>query len=516
MLFNAQSTRSFFTAVNQIGLPQPIFERLAEEGIDSVDALANVEDDDWNRLHKNVEVVEVAATRGGERVVRRLPAIAVSKLKVASQAVRYYECVGRPLETQNMVWDVLRHFKDEQTSIKSQKDANPTDVPKVSKSVPVLRWLESFETFLGNVIGTRNIPLSYVIRPSAVPEGEAPPLMEGFPFSELYGSVSEELVHRATYAHPLFREDSKKVLQFLDEALTGTTYSHTISKFRRTNNGREAFLAVKAQHGGMDKWKLSKDKALSDMRNSTWNGAGTITISSFINKHRTAYNDLERCSVHLPAVEVPSERARVEYLLKGVSECNDIQFKSMVATIQAQEDSDDGAYESFEKTAALLLKVCPVTKKSGGGKRVRFGGSEVDAAEVKSLATQIKKGPKTGVDIRYYRPIEYRKLSAAEKQELKECKKKNATLNPNPNPNQPKNDNKRIKKLVVDAVKAYHEAEEKERDQQVQIAAMFSSASSNKETAKSNDTTLAQVQAITKMVKDQYSKSGKESKGGKE
>ena len=188
----------------------------------------------------------------------------------------------------------------------------------------------------------------------------------------------------------------------------------------------------------------------------------------------------------------------------------------MVATIQAQEDSDDGAYESFEKTAALLLKVCPVTKKSGGGKRVRFGGSEVDAAEVKSLATQIKKGPKTGVDIRYYRPIEYRKLSAAEKQELKECKKKNATLNPNPNPNQPKNDNKRIKKLVVDAVKAYHEAEEKERDQQVQIAAMFSSASSNKETAKSNDTTLAQVQAITKMVKDQYSKSGKESKGGKE
>ena len=112
--------------------------------------------------------------------------------------------------------------------------------------------------------------------------------------------------------------------------------------------------------------------------------------------------------------------------------------------------------------------------------------------------------------------MEYRKLSAAEKSELKECKKKNAALNPNSNPNQPKNDNKRIKKLVVDAVKAYHEAEEKERDQQVQIAAMFSSASSNKESAKSNDTTLAQVQAITKMVKDQYSKSGKESKGGKE
>lgn len=144
MLFNAQATRAFFTAADQIGLPQPIYERLIEEGIDSVAALKNVDDDDWNRLHKNVEVIEAAATRGGERVVRRLPAIAVSKLKVASQAVRYYDCVGRPLETQNMIWDVLRHFKDEQAAIKSQKDANPTDVPKVTKSVPILRWLESF------------------------------------------------------------------------------------------------------------------------------------------------------------------------------------------------------------------------------------------------------------------------------------------------------------------------------------------------------------------------------------
>jgi hypothetical protein len=503
MLFNAQATRAFFTAADQIGLPQPIYERLIEEGIDSVAALKNVDDDDWNRLHKNVEVVEAAATRGGERVVRRLPAIAVSKLKVASQAVRYYDCVGRPLETQNMIWDVLRHFKDEQAAIKSQKDANPTDVPKVTKSVPILRWLESFETFLGNVIGTRDIPLSYVIRPSAVPDAQAPPLRPGYPFSDMYGSVSEELVHRATYDHPLFREDSKKVLQLLDEALTGTTYSHTISKFRRSNNGREAFLAVKAQHGGMDKWKLAKDKALTDMRQSTWNGTGTITVSSYINKHRTAFDDLERCATYIPAVEVPSERARVEYLLKGVAECSDVQFKSMVATIQSQEDDDNGPYASFERAASLLLKVCPIVKKSNG-KRVRFGQAEVDTAEVKSLANQIKKGPKTGVDIRYYRPNEYKKLSAAEKAELRECKKKNSS-NPNPNP---KNESKRIKKLVIDAVKAHHEAEEKEREQQVQIASMFASA---KDTSKSNDA-LAQVQAITKMVKDQY----KDSKGGKD
>lgn len=489
-----------------MALSDALFQRLQEEGINSVDILGTLDDDDWNRLHKNVEVVEPGALRGAERIVRRLPAISVARLKVASQAVKYYESVGRPLEPENMLWEVLKRLKDEKASIKSQKDSNPTEVPKVSKSLPILRWLESFETFLGNYVGTRDIPLSYVIRSESVPANDAPPLKPGYPYSEEYGSVSEELVARATFEHPLFREDSKKVLQFLDEALNGTTYSHTISKSRRKNDGRGAFFAVSAQHGGLDKWKSTKDKAISDMRTSSWNGAGTITVSSFINKHRAAFDDLERCSVHLQAVEVPSERARVEYLLKGVAECNDIQFKSMIATIQSQEDDENGPYSSFEKTAALLLKVCPVAKKSNS-KKVRFNTEGAAAsAEVQSLASSIKKGPKTGVDIRYYKPEEYRNLTVEQKKELRECKRKNQGNNSDTQGDGKKESrNKRLKKLVVNAIKAQREAEEKERSTLMEAAALFSStpaASANS----SNENGIARVQALTKLVKDQIGK----------
>jgi hypothetical protein len=114
-----------------------------------------------------------------------------------------------------------------------------------------------------------------------------PPLAKGLPNSEGHGSVSEELISRAIFNHPLFREDSRKVLQYLDEALTGSMYAHAIFKFRRANNRHDVlFLAVKSQHSGSDKWKLAKEKAFSDMRNSTWNGTDTVTILSFINKHR--------------------------------------------------------------------------------------------------------------------------------------------------------------------------------------------------------------------------------------
>ena len=502
MIFDNASTHAFFTNEEQIGLPQPIFERLVEEGIVSVADLGSIEDDDWNRLHKNIEVRIPAATRNGEPTLRRLPAIAVAKLKVASAAVRYYECVGRNLEVESMSWSVLKHFKDEHASIKSLKKSNPTEVPKVSKNVPVLKWLESFETFLGNVIGSRDIPLSYVIRAEKVPCA-APPLAEGLPYSEGHGSISEELVARATFNHPLFREDSKKVLQYLDEALTGSMYAHAISKFRRTNNGRDAFLAVKSQHGGSDKWKLAKEKAFSDMRNSTWNGTGTVTISSFINKHRSAFDDLERCAAYLPAIEVPSERARVDYLLKGVTDCNDVQFKSMVATIQSQEDDEKGAYASFEKTASLLLKVCPVTR-SNTKKKVRISAPEVASAEVSSLNKIIKKGPKTGVDVRYYKPGEWRKLSKAEKKELRECKRKNFEMQQGGDKDgDSKQLTKKVKKIVVDALKARHEEEKAEKEKSIlQEIASLVSASSSSGGPPVPPNAGATVQSISKLLKD--------------
>lgn len=503
MLFDNATTHAFFTNEEQIGLPQPIFERLVEEGIVSVADLGSIEDEDWNRLHKNIEVRIPAATRNGEPTLRRLPAIAVAKLKVASAAVRYYECVGRNLEVESMSWSVLKHFKDEHASIKSLKKSNPTEVPKVSKNVPVLKWLESFETFLGNVIGSRDIPLSYVIRADEVPSA-APPLAEGLPYSEGHGSVSEELVSRATFKHPLFREDSKKVLQYLDEALAGSMYAHAISKFRRANNGRDAFLAVKSQHGGSDKWKLAKEKAFSDMRNSTWNGTGTVTISSFINKHRSAFDDLERCAVYLPAVEVPSERARVDYLLKGAADCNDVQFKSMVATIQSQEDDENGAYASFEKTASLLLKVCPVTR-SNTRKKVRISNPEVSSAEISSLNKTIKKGPKTGVDVRYYKPGEWKKLSKAEKKELRECKRKNYEMQQGEQgkDGDSKQLHKKVKKIVVDALKARHEEEKAEKEKGIlqEIASLVSSSSSSSGQHVPSGAG-ATVQSISKLLKE--------------
>lgn len=125
--------------------------------------------------------------------------------------------------------------------------------------------------------------------------------------------VSEELVARATFEHQLFREDSKKVLQFL---MKPSMEQHILTPFlNHESTMMVQVLSLLSHHNMMEALisggsQATKDKApVNDMRDSSWKGAGTITISSFINKHQATFDDLECCSgAHLQAVEFPSKR----------------------------------------------------------------------------------------------------------------------------------------------------------------------------------------------------------------
>lgn len=505
MPFDAAAILRFFTDVDHIGLDEPMRLKVVEQGITSVDSLGGFDEEDWDYVYKSVSISVPGATRNNPSSTRKLPAMSLTRLKVASEAVRYYKCINRPLEPPMMHWTVLQAFREEWKALTDRKAMNPSEIPKLTKNTTVIKWAESFETLLRNTIGVRNIPLIYVIRKDVVPPAAAPPLLANQPFSDETGSVSEELVVRATHSHPKFKDDSTKVFQYLDEALQGSAYVGAISKFRKHGDGRGAYLAITSQYGGKDRWYLVKEKALSDLRDSTWNGTGTVTVSSFILKHRNAFTDLESCKDHVD-VEVPTDRGRVEYLLKAVSGCSDMTFKAMVAQIEASDGDPAGAYSSFERTAELLLKVCPIARK---GKEKRLKNKEVHFVEgdiaIKSLATEIKKGPKTGVDIRYYKPGEFAKLSKDQKKELKECKEKNkkrtAGGDTKSDPDKGKDsDRKKLRKEIKSILKEDAKALADQEKQMREIASLFLSPAAASNPAQVAEVE-AKVQALSKLLK---------------
>ena len=68
-------------------------------------------------------------------------------------------------------------------SAQEKKKGDNLDVPKIIKSLPVIKWNQAFGDYLIRIIGNRTIPLSYVIRKEVTVPVCAPPLVLGQPHS---------------------------------------------------------------------------------------------------------------------------------------------------------------------------------------------------------------------------------------------------------------------------------------------------------------------------------------------
>ena len=126
----------------------------------------------------------------------------------------------------------IKTFNDHWKSLKARKDETNPEVPKISKTLHIMKWTEAFSDFTRRVIGTRTIPLSYVIRetvdvPSAAPalsrlSGSTAETLRQQPFSDDFGSVEEELIGCATHFHPLYCNNNATIYLFLEEATRST------------------------------------------------------------------------------------------------------------------------------------------------------------------------------------------------------------------------------------------------------------------------------------------------------
>ena len=103
--------------------------------------------------------------------------------------------MGHDLTAVNLHWThVAKNFKTQWKALKSHKDEDNPDIPKITRALPIIKWTEAFQDFLHQTVGVRTIPLAYVIRSNVDVSPQAPPLQENQPHSEQHGSVEAEMV----------------------------------------------------------------------------------------------------------------------------------------------------------------------------------------------------------------------------------------------------------------------------------------------------------------------------------
>ena len=198
MVFTAEQTTAFFESAAQMGIPHATVIQLVEEGIDKVQDLTEFDRDALSQVADNLR-------RPGGRIPNPVPAApagatisrppfsfgakAQKRLLAACDLVRYYVTVDRALTPGNMQWDpVMSNFIISWKALKDRKDAEAPEVPKISKTLLIIKWTEAFTDFLHRKIGVRMIPLAYVVRADVVPPAPEA-LATNLPYSAEHGSV---------------------------------------------------------------------------------------------------------------------------------------------------------------------------------------------------------------------------------------------------------------------------------------------------------------------------------------
>ena len=430
MVLTAVQRTAFFRNNDQMALTAATRTQLQTEGITDEVTLGEASSERFDTIKDNLR----RPPGGGPPF--EFTSKSEERLRAASNIVKYYNLVGREPTADNMMWDpVIKIFKKHWDDLKKQQVKDAPEVPKISKSLPIITWITIFKDFLFRVVGTNNIPLSYIVRDDEDVPNPIPELMDGKPYSEQYGSVMNEMVALATHDHEGFVWDNHAVFGYLEEATRSTTYADILSPYRSQRDGKGAFRALITHHAGEEKWDKEVMRLTHLLVNRQWKGQNNYTLESFINSHRNAFVTLQECAKHVN-YQLPTERDRVKFLVEAIK-CSDAGMQAAISTVRSTAEMKS----DFSKAAAHLMIYDPVAARRAN-KTVRApatvaatlvagdpGDTMADEDEIVevSSATQGKKPAigKTGVQFRYYKREEFKQLTPDQKQELIEWRRAN-------------------------------------------------------------------------------------------
>ena len=424
MVLTAAQTTAFFENAAQMAIPNATVLELANEGINTVDNLAEFDKETIDQIASNLRRPAVAPAAGGHHFV--FGAKSQKRMIVACELVRFYNTIGRPLTAPNIQWaTVIQNFEVQWKAMNVRIDGDEPETPKIIKGLNIMRWSESFKDYLRQCFGVRSIPLIYVTRDEVAVPAVVPPLAAGQPHSTVAGSVEEELIARASHTHALFREDNGLVYFKLEVATRGTSYAASIKPFQRARNGRGALEALLTQFAGDDKWDAEVKKQESLLHTRIWKGQSNYGLEKHCAAHRHAYVQLQAAAERV-GCQLPNEHSRVGYLIDSVQN-NDPGLQAALANVRSDKGAT-GMRGDFEGMVAHILPYCPVAKKrTSGAKR---GAAEIsgvsfsdDTADIASFGTKSGVG-KSGVHLRFHKHKEYQTLTAEQKSELKEWREK--------------------------------------------------------------------------------------------
>jgi hypothetical protein len=329
LLIVEPGTRS---AINQQGLQAfADFESLTDKDIKNI--CANARKPGGTIVNPNAAVANQPAVINNPGV--QLGYVYERRLEMLRYYVYHSSRIQRPLVPQSMTLARLQHvyhLKETEDIAKEETFKLPTAITKVED---IRTHIEDLDNYLLLRLGETGLPLLYVVRD----EVPTPAIDIGFGLPDYI----QEMILRGDHGTASYQNDNKEVWNVIRQLTHGGPTWSWVSQYARTNNGRDAYMAIKAHYLGPSYRSRIQASCDATLSKTYFDGNRNFTLESYTTTLQKAFTDLEICG------EPVTENRKVRLLLAGIVAPTLLSAKAVVS-------ATPGLSENFEKAANFLTE----------------------------------------------------------------------------------------------------------------------------------------------------------------
>ena len=304
------AVNAFNQALTRIGFNVDTTEAIIDEGFDTLETLATVDEKDIDAMIKNVRDTRRELGADAEGAVT-FPFLAIKRLKAmrfwATELVR----TGRPLNAglfhgAEITTAVNRYSTDAMRS-EIEKDEDPDKPGELSDLTKWEVFWERWCTYASRLRGAAKCPLTYIFRDRAIPDPAD--------FVGDYDSHDDFLVAVTVLGGAWYDLDNRRIYdEFKILVLKGPGWTF-IKAFDKYKDGRNAILTLKRQCEGTSAVQTRKASAYAKIASAKYSGQKrNFTFDQYVEIHQAAYNTLADLDEAVP------ETKKVTDFLAGIGD----------------------------------------------------------------------------------------------------------------------------------------------------------------------------------------------------
>ncbi len=400
--------QAFNQALLRCGFNQATADVILAEGIKDLDTLNELEQDDIDRMIKNVREARRGlppADVGGVS----FPMLPVKRLKALHSWVKERVRTGIVLNAGHWT-DAERNaavarFNIEQLRSETQED-NPDKPGELTDLTKWETFWERFKSYLSRIRGAAKCPLTYVIRDQeAVTANDR---------NAVYEDHDARLVATTLLEGDWFFLDNQRVYdEFKSLVLKGPGWGF-IKTYDRRKDGRSAVLALRRQAEGTSATQTRKTSAYAAVSNARYSGQKkAFPFAKYVEVHQTAYNTLEELGEPVP------DTKKVTDFLAGITDPRLSNAKDTVL-------GDVAKLQNFEECQQYFQTL--VFNKSTQDKHERNVSGltgDIPKGNAKKEGGKKHNKPHNEISVRSYSEAEWKKLMDAQRNEVRALRTKN-------------------------------------------------------------------------------------------